>query len=121
MFTASRQTDNSEIPAREDEPLLGKTDPARRQIPTIVWVCVLMGLLEFEESVSMVPTVRLYESAVCHRYYKRPVAESECKIDHIQKKLAWIRGWQASFDSLPSMFYRFSPLNLDQTFTDESF
>jgi hypothetical protein len=69
----------------------------------ILCLVILMVSIEFEETVQAVPTLRLYESAICQRHFGRPVPESQCKIDSVQRKLAWIRGWQGLFDAVPSM------------------
>ncbi|OAP56965.1 hypothetical protein AYL99_09077 [Fonsecaea erecta] len=75
----------------------------KSRIPMIVYLIFLMVSLEFEESVQAVPTVRLYESAICQQYYHGPVEESRCKTRPIQQKLAQIRGWQGLFDALPTL------------------
>jgi hypothetical protein len=68
----------------------------------MVYLVLLMTLLELEESLQSVPTVRLYESAVCQQYYKAKVSEDKCKTKKIQQNLAYVRGWQGLFDALPS-------------------
>ena len=75
---------------------------SKSSIPMIMYLSLLMISLEFEESVQAVPTVRLYESAICQQYYHGLVDESKCKIKPVQQKLARVRGWQGLFDALPS-------------------
>lgn len=121
MSTIRDHVDHTEHILHEDEPLLQSSSrdaevPARKvvltqsRVPPIVWVCLLMGLLEFEVGVQVVPTLRLYESAICYQHYNQTVDESKCKIDSIQQKLAWVRGWQGLFDALPSMSVVYSSL-----------
>ena len=71
-------------------------------VPMMFYLILLMVLLELEESMQSVPTVRLYESAVCQQYYKDKVSEDKCKASSIQQTLAHVRGWQGFFDALPS-------------------
>jgi hypothetical protein len=75
---------------------------SKSRIPMVVYVIFLMISLEFEESIQAVPTVRLYESAICQQYYNGPANESKCKVGPVQQKLARVRGWQGVFDALPS-------------------
>lgn len=70
----------------------------------IVYLIFLMVCLEFEESVQAIPTVRLYESAICQQYYNGTVEESSRKTKPIQQNLAQIRRWQGLFDALPSQY-----------------
>lgn len=68
------------------------------------------------------PLIRITESVICYRYFENVdpsklllsraevgpgaiggVAEMYCKADEVQSKLAMIRGWQATFDGLPSL------------------
>ena len=54
-----------------------------------------------------VPLFRLFEQAICNRYYRTlsspgtPIDEAECKIPEIQDFLAKVVGWKMSFDALP--------------------
>jgi hypothetical protein len=75
---------------------------SKSRIPMVVYLICLMTSLELEESIQAVPTVRLYESAICQQYYNGPADENKCKIGSVQQKLAWVRGWQGLFDALPS-------------------
>ena len=81
--------------------------PGFRRIPPVVFLIILMVLLELEESIQAAPTVRLIESAICQKHYSSvesglPVDESICKYDIIQRRLAFVRGWQGLFDAIPS-------------------
>ena len=55
--------------------------------------------------------IKLFEQAVCDRYYAahgelleefaRPIDEQLCKIPAIQNELAGLVGWKFTFDALP--------------------
>nr|POE93274.1 hypothetical protein CFP56_19286 [Quercus suber] len=72
------------------------------RVPMMFYLLLLMVLLELEESMQSVPTVGLYESAVCQQYYRDSVSEDKCKTREIQQNLAHVRGWQGFFDAIPS-------------------
>lgn len=81
--------------------------PGLRPIPSVVFLIILMVLLELEESIQAAPTVRLIESAICQKHFSSvesglSVDESRCKDDIIQRRLAFVRGWQGLFDAIPS-------------------
>lgn len=60
-----------------------------------------------------VPTVRLFEEAVCNQYYSRHqvsnastlsgVGEEHCKLAAVQQELATITGLKFTFDALPGL------------------
>ena len=59
-----------------------------------------------------VPTIKLFEQAICNRYYAeqsihRPAAldigEGSCKIPAIQDELAILTGLKFTFDALPGL------------------
>ena len=87
--------------------LLARVHSFIKHPPPLVFVFVLVVLLELEESVQRVPTIRLLENAICQKHYQDehlpgPINESMCKTEHIQVRLAHIRGLLSFFDSLPS-------------------
>ncbi len=94
----------------KDSPLIHKPHWSMfKQIPLIYYLIVLMVLLGLEEFVQAAPTIRLLESAICQQHYvtsdnEGPINEEICKIDKIQRRLAFIRGWQGFFNALPSQF-----------------
>lgn len=97
-----RQNSRDERPPEDASEAPSPWQPSRAtRVPMMVYLIILMVLLELEESMQSVPTVRLYESAVCQRYYKDKVSEDKCKIRKIQQTLADVRGWQGFFDALP--------------------
>ena len=78
-----------------------------RRIQPVVFLIILMVFLELEESIQAAPTVRLIESAICQKHYSSVepgllVDESRCKDDIVQRRLAFVRGWQGLFDAIPS-------------------
>lgn len=98
-----RQNSNDERPPEDASEAPSPWRPSRAtRVPMMVYLILLMVLLELEESMQSVPTVRLYESAVCQQYYKDKVSEDKCKTRKIQQTLAHVRGWQGFFDALPS-------------------
>ncbi|OCK91093.1 uncharacterized protein K441DRAFT_576376 [Cenococcum geophilum 1.58] len=86
--------------------LLARVHSFIKRPPSLVFVFVLVVLLELEESVQKVPTIRLLENAICQKHYQDetlsgPINESMCKTEFIQVRLAHIRGLLSFFDSLP--------------------
>lgn len=76
----------------------------------LAFFCVasIVVLYELEENVQFPSTIRLFENAICERYYSSirpahlPVDEALCKIDPIQHHLAVVRGFYSAFANLPS-------------------
>ena len=68
---------------------------------------ILIVLYELAENIYIPATLRLLENGVCQQYYitkesgQSPVSEALCKIDQVQIKLAYIRGFYALFKTLP--------------------
>ena len=98
-----RQNSYGERPPKDASEAPSPWRPSRAtRVPMMVYLMLLMALLELGETVQSVPTVRLYESAICQQYYKDKVSEDRCKTRKIQQTLAHVRGWQGLFDALPS-------------------
>jgi hypothetical protein len=85
---------------------------------------ILYFLVTFAIQLLEVPTVRLFEIAICDRYYRtanggvfaslfKDIDESSCKITDVQNELAEIAGWKISFDAVPGEF----ALATDQVYT----
>ena len=76
----------------------------------LAFFCVasIVVFYELEENVQFPSTFRLFENAICQRYYSLirpthlPVDEALCKIDPIQHHLAVVRGFYSAFANLPS-------------------
>ena len=73
---------------------------------TIICVFILQFLISFAKHVVEVPIVRLFENAICDRYYSShgdealdPVDRRSCKIAPIQNQLAFITGFRFGFDA----------------------
>ena len=73
---------------------------------TIICVFTLQFLISFAKHVVEVPIVRLFETAICDRYYStHPDADSgrdgprSCKLPPIQDQLALITGFRFGFDA----------------------
>lgn len=74
--------------------------------PWYGFIFCLVILLELEESVQRVPTIRLLENAICQRLHRStdptsPIDEKMCKGNPVQVQLAYYRGLLSFFDSLP--------------------
>jgi hypothetical protein len=107
--------------AEQIEPLLGSKSedsakelrlaPWRRSTIAILLVVILAavdsGLLEI-----VVPLIRVYEGIVCHNHFMihdpgvivpgTDLPEEMCKIEPVQSQLAFIRGYEAFFMTVPS-------------------
>ena len=85
-------------------------------------ILVVVLLVSLGDQLSESPHTRIMEAVICYRYFENVdpsklllgrdevgpgaiggVAEMYCKADDVQSKLAMIRGWQATFDGLPSL------------------
>ena len=68
----------------------------------IVCVFCLQFLVNFSRYIVEVPLIRLFEIAICDRYFQAEVIdERSCKIPRIQNDLAIVVGWRFFFDALP--------------------
>lgn len=90
-------------------------DGLSRETKTVICVLCLQFLISFAKHIIEVPTIRLFEIAICNRYYRNSQAlgpsifngglidESNCKLPQIQNELAFLVGWRFSFDALPGI------------------
>ena len=86
-----------------------------RETQIVVCVLCLQFLVSFAKHIIEVPTIRLFEIAICDRYYNRlntitqvmvytaQIDEEKCKIPVIQNDLAFLVGWRFAFDALPGV------------------
>ena len=82
--------------------------------PILVSTFCLQFLNYFAKHMVEVPTIKLFEQAVCNRYYKSAehdspfegpsVEERHCKIPPIQNELTELTGLKFTFDALPALF-----------------
>jgi hypothetical protein len=86
---------------------------APRLISPLAAAYILYNLLSFATLLLEVPTVRLFEKAICSRYYRShhqpgqflpsDISESQCKVAPVQDVLANIVGWQLSFNAMAGL------------------
>jgi hypothetical protein len=66
----------------------------------------LLGFVVFCLSLSgtmvLIPLGRLIEDVICRQHYgtSGTIDESQCKVDEVQARLAWLGGWTAAIDSV---------------------
>ena len=74
------------------------------QSKIIICIFLLQFLINFSKYVVEVPLIRLFEMAICDRYFhSRSTDEKLCKTPRIQDDLAIIIGWRFFFDALPAL------------------
>lgn len=75
---------------------------------------ILYFLVTFAIQLIEVPTVRLFETAICDRYYRSventsryilgDIDETSCKVPVVQNELTKVVGWKVSFDAIPGHY-----------------
>ncbi|KAF9874916.1 major facilitator superfamily transporter [Colletotrichum karsti] len=78
-------------------------------------VILLLSLLKFSITTSgtllMIPMLRLIEDDICHKHYRLPhdqkIPEMKCKVDEVQKAMAWLFGWQSLLGAIVNMLVAF--------------
>ncbi|GAB1318260.1 General substrate transporter [Madurella fahalii] len=81
---------------------------SRFQVQKRTTIVALLAILMFTITTSglmiLVPMFRLMEDAICHAYYDKdrsePIEEQLCKVDGVQKELAFLGGWAAMINSV---------------------
>lgn len=81
---------------------------SRFQAQNRTTIVVLLAFLMFTVTTSgmliLIPIFRLMEDAICHLYYDKgmfePIEERLCKVDGVQKKLAYLGGLSAMISSI---------------------
>ena len=80
--------------------------------PIVICTFALQFCNYFAKHMVEVPTIKLFEQAICNRYYadqsihrRAPpdVDERYCKVPAIQKELAMLTGLKFTFDALPGL------------------
>ena len=76
--------------------------------PILICTFCLQFCTYFSKHMVEVPIIKLFEQAICDRYYAAhidalasPIHERYCKIPEIQNELASLVGWKFTFDALP--------------------
>ncbi|KAI5814483.1 major facilitator superfamily domain-containing protein [Pyronema omphalodes] len=74
---------------------------------------LLLLFSELAELILTSPRIRLLEASICRRHYLAydpsviapdgSISEALCKLEDIQTRLAYIRGWQVVFEAIPVM------------------
>lgn len=129
---ASRPADDDDETANESSPLLAAGTSSSRDRPSsiapsvapnhpkflrVVIMCVLLAfLLDFGDSLQRAPMMRIFEDAICRKYYEAlgstikpridlslPIPEDDCKIPPVQGELAMLKALDMTFASLPSL------------------
>ncbi|KAF5524262.1 MFS efflux pump atnC [Colletotrichum aenigma] len=78
-------------------------------------VILMLALLKFSITTSgtllMIPMLRLIEDDICHKHYRLPhsetIPEMKCKVDPVQKDMAWLFGWQSLLGAIINMLVAF--------------
>jgi hypothetical protein len=75
----------------------------RKRTPVVVLLAVLMFTLTTSGMLMLLPIFRLMEDAICHVHYGKsrwePIEERLCKVDGVQKELAYLGGIAAMISS----------------------
>ncbi|KAK4249186.1 general substrate transporter [Corynascus novoguineensis] len=121
LLAGEEQRDSIDIDVREDRPVpdhgnshQGGSKPRRRGFTARIQaqkrnaIVALLTLLMFVVTTSgmliLVPIFRLVEDAVCHLHYDKaksePIEERLCKVDPVQKELAFLGGIAAMVNTV---------------------
>lgn len=77
---------------------------ARKRKTVIALLAVLMFSITTSGMLILIPIFRLMEDAVCHLHYDKPrsepIEEQLCKVDGVQKELAFLGGIGAMLNSV---------------------
>jgi len=80
---------------------------AQKRTTIVVLLAVLMFTITTSGMLVLIPIFRLMEDAVCHLYYEKgmpePIEERLCKVDGVQKRLAYLGGLSAMISSIVGM------------------
>ncbi|KAF2124973.1 MFS general substrate transporter [Dothidotthia symphoricarpi CBS 119687] len=77
---------------------------------TLASLATIILLYIFSNYLLVIPTLRLYENAICRNFYHQrdgttspDIDEELCKISEIQSSLATLVGWKIAFDAIPGL------------------
>ncbi|CAF9907139.1 MAG: hypothetical protein HETSPECPRED_007049 [Heterodermia speciosa] len=77
-------------------------DQPQNKTRIISCIFCLHFLINFSRYIVEVPLIRLFEIAICDRYFHaEAIDEKSCKLARIQNDLAIVVGWRFCFDALP--------------------
>ncbi|KXX82455.1 Major facilitator superfamily domain-containing protein 10 [Madurella mycetomatis] len=80
---------------------------AQKRTTIVVLLAILMFTVTTSGLMILVPMFRLMEDAICHDYYDKdrsePIEERLCKVDGVQKELAFLGGWAVMINSIVSL------------------
>ncbi|KAK1599324.1 major facilitator superfamily transporter [Colletotrichum navitas] len=91
----------------------GLLTPFRATSPraVILVLALLKFALTYKLTIQMMPIMRLIEDHICHQHYRlgpeARIPEMKCKVDDVQRDLAWLQGWQALFGAVVNMTVAF--------------
>ncbi|KAK2060723.1 MFS general substrate transporter [Colletotrichum caudatum] len=87
----------------------GQLAPFRPTSPraVILVLALLKFALTYKLTMQSMPLMRLIEDHICHQHYRlRPeeqIPEMRCKVDEVQRDLAWLNGWLALVGAVVNM------------------
>jgi hypothetical protein len=77
---------------------------AKKRKTIIALLAVLMFIMVTSGMLILIPIFRLMEDAICHIHYGKPrsepIEERLCKVDGVQKELAYLGGISAMINSI---------------------
>lgn len=86
---------------------LGKLQ-VRKPRTVVFLVSTIKFVVTMSSVVIMLPAFRLMEDAFCHRYYNDDsrdlIDERKCKVDEVQRELAYLSGWFAMVNAVVGTF-----------------
>ncbi|KAH8588375.1 major facilitator superfamily domain-containing protein [Bisporella sp. PMI_857] len=97
--------------SREASPVRHAPHPLYIRVTTII--CISIFLIEIGDYLMRAPSMRMMEDIICSHYYRShdptryslsiPIPEADCKIPPVQAEVAFLRGWDVTLSSLPSI------------------
>ena len=96
-------SDDHAEPYVEEIPI-AKSHITSKRTQIITCVFCLQFLFNFSRYIVEVPLIRLFEIAICNRYFDvKAIEEKACKVPRIQDDLAIVVGWRFFFDAIPGL------------------
>ncbi|KAK2040027.1 major facilitator superfamily transporter [Colletotrichum somersetense] len=91
----------------------GQLAPFRPTSPraVILVLALLKFALTYKLTIQSMPIMRLIEDHICHQHYRlgpeEQIPEMKCKVDEVQRDLAWLNGWLALVGAVVNMTVAF--------------